>query len=157
MATRRNSPDLSIRVVRKLRAPLADAYASWIQPELLAWWLTDDGDTIKALTLDVQNGGDFRVEGSHSDGEPFSYTGTYLEIIKERRIAFSWEYAGPNRAMRCGPSVVVVELRSLSKGMTELSVKHRLLAKSESLRRKMGKLHIEPTRRRPECHAGFAR
>lgn len=119
-------------MVRKLHSTPAEVYAAWTEPELFARWLTDDSDAICTLTLDARKGGRFRLEGVHGDGSPFSFAGTYLQIIEERRVAFSWDYDGPNRAMNSGPSVVIAEFRPLGRGVTELSVTHQLLAKQES-------------------------
>lgn len=127
MIMRRSAPEVSVRMVRKLRAAPQDVYASWTNPKSLGLWLIEDGETVKALALDVRAGGRFRLEGLDRDDNAFSLSGTYLAVIENRHLAFSWDYEGPNPDLSCGPSVVMADFRPLAPGWTELSVIHHLL------------------------------
>ena len=153
MIMRRSAHEVSVRMVRKLRAAPQDVYASWTNPKLLGHWLIEDGDTVKALAMNVRTGGRFRLEGVDRDDNAFSFGGTYLDVIEDRHLAFSWEYDGPSPDLHCGPSVVMVDFRPLAPGWTELSVTHHLLENHGQpmgiARRRAGKQDWHTDLRRP--------
>lgn len=115
-------------MVRKVEATTGAVYAAWTEPRLLARWLAPGADTVTSVTVDLRTGGSFRLEGVNGDGKPYAFSGTYLDLVEDRRVALSWIYDGPVPALRGGTSIVVAELRKLEPSVTELTLTHEKLA-----------------------------
>lgn len=64
----------------------------------------------------------------NGDGKPYAFSGTYLDIVEDQRIAMSWVYDGPVPALRSGSSIVVADIKSLKSNLTELTLTHEKLA-----------------------------
>jgi uncharacterized protein YndB with AHSA1/START domain len=82
----------SLSIIRRLKASPARVYAAFIEPEtILKWWGPDTGPTLIAET-DVRLGGRFRVAFQTTDGEQHENRGTYLEVVPDRKLVFTWEW-----------------------------------------------------------------
>jgi uncharacterized protein YndB with AHSA1/START domain/predicted pyridoxine 5'-phosphate oxidase superfamily flavin-nucleotide-binding protein len=127
MAAINNNKSVSVTMVRKLKSPAHAVYTAWTEPRILARWLAPGADTVTSVTIDLRKGGRFRLEGINGDGKPYSFSGTYLELIEDRRVALSWIYEGPVPALRGGTSVVVADLAELEPSLTELTLTHEKL------------------------------
>lgn len=127
MPTRKNNKAVSLTLVRKLASRPGAVYAAWTDPALVAKWLSPGGDDVTCVTMDVREGGSFRIEGSHSDGRSYSYSGTYLELAVDRRVVLSWIYDGPISALKSGSSIVVADMKPLGNKLTELTLTHEKL------------------------------
>jgi uncharacterized protein YndB with AHSA1/START domain/predicted pyridoxine 5'-phosphate oxidase superfamily flavin-nucleotide-binding protein len=128
----KNNKSVSVAMVRKLSVPVHAVFNAWTDPRMLAKWLTPGADTITSVTVDLRKGGRFRLEGVNGDGKPYAFSGTYLEICADRRIAMSWAYDGPLPALRSGASVVLVDLKALGDETTELTLTHEKLAERDA-------------------------
>lgn len=132
MAAQKNK-NVSVTMVRKLKSPADAVFAAWTQPRLIARWLANGADTVTSISIDLKKGGHFRLEGLNGDGEPYTYSGTYLDLIEDRRVALSWIYDGPVPALRSDSSVVIAEIRELDADLTELTLTHeRLTGRDEA-------------------------
>lgn len=114
-------------MVRKLKSPAPAVYAAWTEPRLIAKWLAPGADTVTSVTIDLTKGGRFRLEGLNGDGKPYSFSGTYLELCENRRVALSWVYDGPVPALRGAASVVIADIKKLEPDLTELTLTHEKL------------------------------
>lgn len=128
MADRNKSKSVSVTMVRKLKSPTHAVYAAWTEPRILARWLAPGADDVTSVTIELCKGGRFRLEGLNIDGKPYSFSGTYLELHENRRVALSWIYDGPVSALRGGTSIVVADMRKLEPDLTELTLTHEKLA-----------------------------
>ena len=128
MAARDKNKTVSVTMVRKLKAPARAVYSAWTEPRLIARWLAPGADTVTSVTVDLKKGGRFRLEGLNGDGKPYAFSGTYLDLVEDRRVALSWIYDGPVPALRNGTSVVVADMRHLEADVTELTLTHEKLA-----------------------------
>lgn len=129
--SKKNKP-VSIAMVRKLSSTPRAVYAAWTEPAFVARWLAPGADTVSSVTMDVRKGGRFRIEGHHGDGRPYSYSGTYLDLAVDRRVAMSWVYDGPVLALKGGASIVVADIRPLKGDLTELTLTHEKLAERDA-------------------------
>jgi len=132
MTAKNKNKNVSVTMVRKLKSPARAVYTAWTEPRILARWLAPGADTVTSVTIDLRKGGRFRLEGLNGDGKPYSFSGTYLELIENRRVALSWVYEGPVPALRGGTSVVVAELTELEPNLTELTLTHEKLAERDA-------------------------
>lgn len=116
--------NVSIAMVRKIRAPIRAVYDAWTEPRLIAKWLAPGDDSVTSVTTDLRRGGRYRIEGEHVEGRPYSISGTYLELSPERRIAMSWTYDGPVASLKGDASTLIAEFRALDANSTELTLTH---------------------------------
>ena len=74
-------------------------------------------------TIDLRPGGVFRVNVS---GDGF-VSGTFLEVVADRRIVFTWGWEGPDAAYPVAPGESTVEINLLPEGNgTLLRVRHTI-------------------------------
>ena len=96
--TKVKSPELAIR--RVFQASPAEVYEAFSQAEALAQWFSPHGGHVIAET-DLQVGGKWALEMQGPNGEPAKVSGQYLEIIENKRLAFTWAWAGtPDRVSK---------------------------------------------------------
>jgi uncharacterized protein YndB with AHSA1/START domain len=117
----------SVTIVRKIKASPAKVYAALTQPEqMLRWWGPDAGPTLRA-EADVRPGGRFSVVFRLLNGDEHNPTGVYREVIPDRKLVFTWEWAGmPERE-----SLVTFLLEPVDGGM-QLTLIHVQLPDEEA-------------------------
>lgn len=118
----------SLRVRRVYNAPVAKVYAAWTDPEQVKQWMgpSDDfGPT--EVTSDVRVGGRYHIVMHAPDGETHHVTGTYKEIVPNRKLVYTWSWEStPERE-----SLVTVEFKPSGEG-TELLLTHERFADSQA-------------------------
>jgi uncharacterized protein YndB with AHSA1/START domain/predicted pyridoxine 5'-phosphate oxidase superfamily flavin-nucleotide-binding protein len=133
MITRPNKGDgVSVTLVRVLKAPVSAVYAAWCEPETVAEWLSPGGDQVTSVTIDLREGGRYRIEGLHPEGDAYSICGTYVELVPDRRIAFSWSYDGPRSPLRSDNSLVTVGFASEDATRTKITVSHKRIHRPDT-------------------------
>ena len=111
------APSLTIR--RRLNATAAKVYAAWTQPAQLMRWMQPLDNTCIHAEADVRVGGRFRVILRGANGEEHDVSGTYLEVVPDEKLVFTWAWRStPERESR-----VTVTLRADGPA-TELTLKH---------------------------------
>jgi uncharacterized protein YndB with AHSA1/START domain len=117
----------SVTLVRRIKAPPARVWAAITRPEqMLLWWGPDAGPTLKA-EADVRPGGRFSVVFRLLNGEEHNPTGVYQEVVPEKKLVFTWEWAGsPEKE-----SLVTFRLEPFEGG-TELTLLHERLPDEEA-------------------------
>lgn len=111
------APSLTIR--RRLNATAAKVYAAWTQPAQLMRWMQPLDNTCIHAEADVRVGGRFRVILRGANGEEHDVSGTYLEVVPEEKLVFTWAWRStPERE-----SLVTVTLRADGPA-TELTLMH---------------------------------
>lgn len=84
----------SLTLKRRIKAPPAQVFAAWTDPEKLARWF-GPSETIAGSVraeLDVRAGGRFKVRFKTDDGEQHQVGGTYREVVPGSRLVFSWAW-----------------------------------------------------------------
>lgn len=112
----------SVTLVRRIKAPPAKVWAAITQPDLMMqWWSPDAGPTL-SVVADVRPGGRFSVVFRLLDGSEHNPTGIYQEVVPEKKLVFTWEFAG-----RPEPdSLVTFRLEPIDAGV-ELTLTHEQL------------------------------
>jgi uncharacterized protein YndB with AHSA1/START domain len=114
----------AVRLQRTIAAKPAQVYRAWLDPGLLARWMSPDTPaTGVSAEVDERVGGHFRI--FHADGSGFD--AELLELVPDRRIAYAWGFVGPQR--RQGPvfdSVLTVTFDDTEDG-TLLTLVHERL------------------------------
>lgn len=85
----------SLTLARRLKASPAQVFAAWTDPQKIVRWFgpneTIDG-SVNVADLDVRVGGNFRISFRTDDGEYHEVGGTYLEVIPNERLVFTWAW-----------------------------------------------------------------
>ena len=111
------APSLTIR--RRINATAAKVYAAWTQPAQLMRWMQPLDNTCTHAEADVRVGGRFRVIMRGPGGEEHDVSGTYLEVVPEQKLVFTWAWRStPERE-----SLVTVTLHA-DGCETDLTLKH---------------------------------
>lgn len=79
--------DLSFE--RLVDLPAEQIWAAWTQPELLMPWFCPRPWTTVACTIDLRPGGEFSTVMRSPEGQEFPGTGCYLELLPNRRLAWT--------------------------------------------------------------------
>ena len=102
----------SLTIVRRIKASPAKVYAAWTKPELMARWWGPDAGPVLSAQADPRVGGRFRVVFQTLDGLTHDCRGEYREVIPERKLVFTWEWASTPEQR----SLVTVDLRPVPGG-----------------------------------------
>lgn len=109
----------SLTLERVFRAPPGRLWAAWTDPATMALWFGPHHTRVEHAAADLRIGGRFRVVLRENTGERHEVAGEYQAIEPERRLVFSWAWAGsPERVSR-----VTVTLRAVPGG-TALTLVH---------------------------------
>jgi uncharacterized protein YndB with AHSA1/START domain len=81
-----------LSVVRTIRAPLADVYDAWVNPERLVSWWGPPGVTVASIEGDLRVGGRYLIV-MRRGGEEIELEWTFVEIRPLRRLVFEWRFA----------------------------------------------------------------
>jgi len=66
-------------------------WRAWTDPRALGQWFRPDASfSIPLAEADVRDGGRFRVLMVNAKGEEFDLSGTYREVVPERRLVMTW-------------------------------------------------------------------
>jgi len=112
------SGDRALVMTREFNAPRKLLFDAWTKPELVKRWLSGpDGWTMSVCEIDLQEGGSYRYEWSHQNGQKMGMGGFYREIVTNERLTVtekfdeSWYPGGAivTTAFREGGGVTTVE------------------------------------------------
>jgi uncharacterized protein YndB with AHSA1/START domain len=114
--------DRTVRLTRAIAAPPERVYRAWLDPAILAQWISPVGHAV--VSVDPRPGGRFRVVMVGA-GREIEHVGSYRELVPDRRLVFTWRspYTG-------GDSVVSVELEPAGRG-TRVSLVHEGLPEDQ--------------------------
>ena len=119
------APALVIK--RKLPAPIAEVYAAWTNPDLMAKWYAPGTRRATNIICEPVEGGRFRVVMQADDGNSSTTSGVYKQVIPNRKLVHTWQWEGSEIE-----SQVTIELVSVQDDLTELTLTHELLSDLES-------------------------
>ena len=110
----------SLVLKRRLKAAPEIVYEAWTKPEQMTlWWGVAGGPRPPIAETDLRVGGRFRVQFWGANDEHHSVSGTYREVVPNRKLSFSWAWQStPERE-----SMVTIELNPVTDG-TMLTLTH---------------------------------
>ena len=112
--------DISLTLIRKIKATPEKVFAAWTDPKILKKWMapSDDMEVTLAET-NLKVGGRYRIIMHEPDGKDHIVGGTYSEISPSSKLVFTWAWENaPDME-----TLVTIELRKVSEG-TELTLTH---------------------------------
>ncbi len=118
------SKDISLSIVRTIKASPQKVFAAWTEPKTLKQWMSPSPDMDVAIAeTDLRIGGRYRIVMREKDGKEHRVGGVYREILPHERIVFTWAWeSSPEEE-----TLVTIELRSLG-AVTELTLTHARFA-----------------------------
>jgi uncharacterized protein YndB with AHSA1/START domain len=121
----------SLEIKRVMRAPRDRVYAAWTNAAELKQWFGPEGVGTREIIADARVGGLFRWDLIDQEGDDVSIRGQFLEVEKNRRIVFTWQFEGDAKWKDC-VSIVTVEFDDAGEGETELRLRHEQLPDKDS-------------------------
>lgn len=94
--------EFALSIERVFDAPVALVYAAWTEKKHLARWSCPQDMTLSAVEFDgdsVTVGAPYRLGMTASDGKTFWLSGTYQEVVPDKRLIYTaaWEDPEGNR------------------------------------------------------------
>ncbi|MHC4416347.1 MAG: SRPBCC family protein [Planctomycetota bacterium] len=96
-----------VRIVRVFPAPASRVFAAWTKPEDLRKWAWGSLGSDVEVELELRVGGRYRISTQRADGATWSFTGTYLEIVPNAKLAYTLQWDAPLGYQSPTESVVV--------------------------------------------------
>ena len=109
----------SLTLKRRLKASPEKVFRAWTDPQqLMRWWAPGSTELLSA-EIDARVGGRFRKRARTPGGEEHEVSGTYREVIPDRKLVFTWTWrTTPERQ-----SLVTIEIKPDGDG-TLLTLTH---------------------------------
>ena len=93
MAKKGEQPE--IRLERQLGAPVARVFRAWKDPKDLKQWAWGSLGRKVKVEVDFRKGGAFSISTAGHDAQTWAFSGTYLEIVPEKKIVYSLAWDAP--------------------------------------------------------------
>jgi uncharacterized protein YndB with AHSA1/START domain len=123
------SDEHRLQIERTYRAPAEAVFDAWTSEEVLRrWWRPEDGWETPEAVVDLRVGGEIRVLMHDRDGDHHGARGTYTEVRRPTRLAFTWTWDGSDRQ-----GLVEVDFEALG-DLTRVVFTHSGLEDEESVR-----------------------
>jgi uncharacterized protein YndB with AHSA1/START domain len=114
---------------RAYRAPAEAVFDAWTSEEVLRrWWKAERGWETPEATVEARVGGAVRVVMRDTDGDTHGGGGTYTEVVRPTRLAFTWTWDGSDRE-----TLIEVDFEPTEAG-TQVNFTHSLLTSEASVR-----------------------
>ncbi|SDQ45971.1 Uncharacterized conserved protein YndB, AHSA1/START domain [Paraburkholderia fungorum] len=85
-------PSLTLR--RRLDATPARIFRAWTEPAQFMTWMHPGGSDVIRAEFDVRVGGHYTIVFRKQDGGEVEVRGTYLEVVPEHKLVFTWTPRG---------------------------------------------------------------
>jgi uncharacterized protein YndB with AHSA1/START domain len=104
-----------VTLVRVVSAPVAQVYAAWTEPAVMAGWLAT------VVDADVRVGGRYRIENHEDDGTVNAFEGEYVVLDPGERVVQTFRHVATEPETFVD-EFVEVTLRALGPARTELTL-----------------------------------
>lgn len=106
----------SFLIERKLEFDPVVVYRAWTDPAVKARWFCGPPDkwTEQIREMNVRVGGRDRLVGKFVDGSESRFEATYLDIVPDRRLVYSYEMHWQGK--KISASLATIEFVSLGRG-----------------------------------------
>jgi uncharacterized protein YndB with AHSA1/START domain len=110
---------VEVRISRNYGVAPEKVWRAWTDPQALSQWFGHTNTEATVAEIDLRVGGRYRIAFAGSTGEMNEVSGTYQEVVPQRRLVFTWAFKStPERVSR-----VSIDLTPQSGG-TELRFVH---------------------------------
>jgi uncharacterized protein YndB with AHSA1/START domain len=84
-----SASDRSIIVTHIFDAPRETVFRAWTEPEMLAQWFAPEPLTVPRAEVDLRPGGHYTLVMRDPDGNEFTSTGVYREVVAPERVVYT--------------------------------------------------------------------
>ena len=119
--------DNTLVIQRKFSASAERVFQAWIDPAILVQWMGPGNITVSVAETDVRVGGAFKIVMDEPDGDSYTASGTYEEIVENEKLAFNWTWDHVDEV-----TLVTIDLREVGNNETELTLTHTGFAEKEA-------------------------
>lgn len=106
-------PNVLARVTRRFSEPPESTFGAWLDPAQISRWMFAN-DEVMRIALEPRVGGTFSFV-VRRQGREIDHVGTYLEIDRPHRLAFTWGTADSEERSRV---IITVEPQATGSAMT---------------------------------------
>ena len=85
--------DDSLHIEHKLPATAEKVFRYFTDTAIAAKWMAPGDMHCVELEMDVVVGGSYRLTMADADSNSFTSSGTYSEVVPNRRLAYSWQWS----------------------------------------------------------------
>lgn len=124
----------AIVVRREIKAPAADLFDAWLDPELLAQWMCPGDFAPARVSNDPRVGGTFEISMQSACGDGILHTGVYRKIDRPNVLVFTWISVHTQER----ESLVTVAFKSRGEQSTEIVITHEMLPDADAARKHAG-------------------
>ena len=109
---------ISVEVSHRFDAPAEKVFNAWLEPAQVRKWLSMAlkslglSGEVKRVEIDPKTGGTFLFSDMR-DGAEYCHWGTYMELDRPRRLAFTWNTVDSDESDPCN---VVLSIEPDGKG-----------------------------------------
>jgi uncharacterized protein YndB with AHSA1/START domain len=118
--------DNTLVIQRTLAADTERVFQAWIDPAILVKWMGPGDISVSVAETDVRVGGAFKIVMDEPEGETYTATGTYEEIIDNEKLVFNWTWDHVDEV-----TLVTIALRAIGDNETELTLTHTGFAEKD--------------------------
>ncbi len=129
MTTTKSSKKISLEVKRLIKAPPEKVFEAWINPDQLMKWFCPETCQILSAKTDPKVGGEYRFRVRSEKFGEMVVCGSYREVKKPSRLAFTWGWEDPDE--NDVETFVTVNFAEVEGG-TEVRLRHEGFATQES-------------------------
>lgn len=106
--TESRAGEWNLFIERTFNYPVEKVFEVWTDPEALKDWFCSNGEA----NFNVKEGGSYSTEVTCDTNGKCLLIGDYLEVIKNKKIVFSWKWQGEPLS-NAGETIVTVEFVDL--------------------------------------------
>jgi uncharacterized protein YndB with AHSA1/START domain len=120
----------TVRLTRRFDRPPARVFQAWTDPAKVQAWAAspDSGEALVRVELNPRVGRSFALVVRRA-GEEVRHSGEYIEVVKPRRLVFTWVVAAVSKET----TLVSIDLQAVWSG-TDLTLKHERVLPAERTR-----------------------
>ena len=118
--------DNTLVIRRRFAASAERVFQAWIDPAILVKWMGPGDITVSVAETDVRVGGAFKIVMDEPDGERYTATGTYEEIVESEKLVFNWTWDHVDEV-----TLVTIDLEAVGDDETELTLTHTGFAQKD--------------------------
>lgn len=109
----------SVQLSQFIAANVDKVFRAWTDAKWLCQWFAPGDMTVPHAEVDASEGGKYRIEMLNPDNETFITYGEYKQVVKNKKLVFSWGWEGPDRY----ETEVIVEFEAVDGG-TLINLQH---------------------------------
>lgn len=110
---------MAVSVSKDFTASPERVFDAWLDPAMVEYWFAPGLGEMVRVEIDARVGGTFRLDQQRGS-EIARHWGTYVEIVRPRRIVFSWCVDGVD-----GEDLVTIEIAPADGGC-RVTITHRM-------------------------------